>query len=328
MSWFKDDSYSFPIFLAVGLHLTIATVGIVAVDFNDNETKQPKKPVIVNATVIDISDTIIGKREAQEKIAKQQAAQKRKNDIAKKALEKQKKQLAQAKQRKVEAAEKAKKIAAEKEKKLAEEKRKADDAKKKQLAEEKRKADDAKKKLLAQEAEEARLAQEAENEKQRQVEAAKAEREQKEQELLRQLEADRIANEERKRQEEAERIAEEKKIADEIAAAEAEKQAAEEAEMVLSISDLINTRVAAVWSRPPSARNGMKAKLRINFFPNGEISYAEVTEGSGDALFDQRTLDAVNKVEKIEELADVDSYVFERNFRQIDLIFNPQDLRN
>jgi len=39
-------------------------------------------------------------------------------------------------------------------------------------------------------------------------------------------------------------------------------------------------------------------------------------------LFDQRAVDAVYKVRRIEELATVDSYIFERNFRQIDLIFN------
>jgi colicin import membrane protein len=68
--------------------------------------------------------------------------------------------------------------------------------------------------------------------------------------------------------------------------------------------------------------------LRIDFFPTGEISNVQVTEGSGDALFDQRTLDAVYKVKRIEELADIDSITFERNFRKIDLIFNPKDLRN
>jgi colicin import membrane protein len=317
MKWLKEDNYGFPILLAIGLHAGIVLIGLVAVDFSDNEKQQPKRPVIVNATVIDIAETVIGKREAKEQAAKQQAVnsaekrkkeaeQKRQKEIERKAIEEKQKQLAQAKQIKEKAA--------------------ADAAKKenerKQEAEKKRLEQENEKKRLAQEAEKKRLDKQAADDKKR-----------REQELVRQAEAERLAEEERKREAEAARIAEEKKQAEEAAAqaaaAEEEKQrAAEEAQMVQSISSLINSRITAVWNRPPSARNGMKTQLRIYFLPNGEVRDAQVTNGSGDALFDQRAVDAVYKVGRIEELADVDSYTFERNFRQIDLIFNPQDLRN
>ncbi|MFT2099222.1 cell envelope integrity protein TolA [Marinomonas sp. 2405UD66-6] len=320
MKWLKDDSYGLPVLLAVGLHAVILVAGVVAVDFSDDEKQQPKRPVIVNATVIDISDTIIGKREAEERAAKQQAAnaaakrkqeaeQKRKKEAEQKALEAREKQLAQAKRVKEREAAEA---AARKEKE------------RQQVAEQKR---------LEQENEKKRLAQEKEREKQRLEKQAEEERKRKEQELIRQAEAERLADEERKRQAEAARLAEEKKQAEEAAAqaaaAEQERlRAAEEAQMVQSISSLINSRITSVWNRPPNARNGMKTQLRIYFLPNGEVRDTQVTKGSGDALFDQRAVDAVYKVGRIEELADVDSYTFERNFRQIDLIFNPQDLRN
>jgi colicin import membrane protein len=71
----------------------------------------------------------------------------------------------------------------------------------------------------------------------------------------------------------------------------------------------------------------MKTQLRIFFLPTGEVDLVNVTESSGDALFDQRTVDAVYKMGRIEELAELDPFVFERNFRTVDLIFNPQDLR-
>jgi colicin import membrane protein len=54
----------------------------------------------------------------------------------------------------------------------------------------------------------------------------------------------------------------------------------------------------------------------------------QVTKSSGNNLFDQKAVDAVYKVKRIEEIAELDSYVFERNFRQVDLVFNPQDLRH
>lgn len=324
MSWLKEDSYGIPVLLALGIHAGIILTGIIAIDFSDNETKKPKTPVIVNATIIDISNTVIGKRESKEKEAKRQAivaAEKRKRELAqktkknneRKALEEKKKKQAQAKIK----ADKAKKEEA-KRKKIAADKKEN----------ERKQADE--KKRLAQELESKRLKQAAE--KKRLEQKAADAKEAKEQELIRRLEADRLANEERKRQEEAQRLAEQKRqaeIAAAKAAAEVERQrASEEAQMVQSISSLINSRVTSAWIRPPSARNGMKTKLRINFLPNGEVLKVEVTEGSGDLLFDQKAVDAVNKVRRIEELADVDSYTFERNFRQVDLIFNPQDLRN
>lgn len=313
MKWLRSDSYSIPTVLAIGLHVAIVVAGFVAIDFSDNEIPKPKRPPIVNATVVDISQTIIGKRESDEKAAKQQAAalaekkkkeaeQARKKETQRKALEEKQKQLAQAKQAKEKA--EAEKQEAERKKKAAEQKR------------------------IAQEAESKRLAQEQADKKRL---AEKEASEKKKQELARKAEADRLAEEERKRQEEAAKLAEKKKAeeaAAKAAAEEAMQRAADEAQMVQSISGLINDRVTAAWIRPPSARNNMKAQLRIYFLPNGEVMNAQITKSSGDALFDQRAVDAVYKVRKIEELSKVDSYVFERNFRQVDLIFNPQDLRN
>ncbi|MGO2356533.1 MAG: cell envelope integrity protein TolA [Marinomonas foliarum] len=307
MKWLRVDSYSIPIILAVGLHLSIVIAGLLTIGFSDEEQKKPKRPPIVNATVIDISQTIIGKREAEERAANQQAAalaeqkkkqaeQNRKKEAQRKALEEKEKQLARAKQQAQEKAEAQKK-----------------EAEQKREAERQRVAKETESKRLAQEAEKKRLAEQQAKDKQRKEEA------------------ERQAEEERKRQEEATRLAEEKKKAEEaaaLAAAEEAKRQAAEAQMVQSISGLINDRVTANWNRPPSARNGMKTYLRIYFLPNGEVRNVDVTRSSGDALFDQKAVDAVYKVRKIDELSEIDSYVFERNFRQVDLIFNPQDLRN
>jgi colicin import membrane protein len=313
MKWLRTDNYSIPTVLAIGLHASIIIAGFVVVDFSDNELLQPKRPPIVNATVVDISQTIIGKQEAEERAAQQQAAlaekkrrneeQSRKKEAERKALEDKQRQLAQAKQAKEQ-----------------EEAQRRENEQKKQ-------AQEVEKKRIAQEAEKKRLAQEAEKKRLVEKEAENKKRE----ELARKAEADRLAEEERKRQEEAARLAEQKKVeeaAARAAAEEAKQRAADEAQMVQSISSLINNRVTAAWIRPPSARNNMVAQLRIYFLPNGEVMNAQITKSSGDALFDQRAVDAVYKVRKIEELSKVDSYVFERNFRQIDLIFNPQDLRN
>ncbi|AEF54801.1 cell envelope integrity protein TolA [Marinomonas posidonica] len=320
MKWLRSDSYSLPVALAIGLHAGIVLTAVLAVDFSDSKKTEPKRPVIVNAKVVDVSQTIIGQREAEKKAAQKQAAaiakqkkkaaeQARKKEIARKALEDKRKKAAQAQRKKEQDAAKKKQEA---ERKAAEQKRIA------QATEKKKQAQEAEKKRLAEEKRQQEL---------------KRQQKQREEALIRQAEADRLAEQERKRQEEAARLAEEKRakeLAAQKAAAEeeAKRLAAEETQMVQSISSLINARVAAAWSRPPSARNGMKTELRIDFLPNGEVMNAQVIKGSGDALFDQRALDAINKVRRIEELAEVDSYIFERNFRKVDLIFNPQDLRN
>ncbi|MBJ7538191.1 cell envelope integrity protein TolA [Marinomonas transparens] len=320
MKGFRKDGYGLPVLLAIGLHAAIIVAGLISVDFSSKDAPIPKRPPIVNASIVDVSQTIIGKREAEKKAAQKRKAaltekkkkaeeQKRKKNAQRKALEEKKKKLAQAKAK--EKAEKEKKLKQQaREKKQREEKAKA--LKLKEEKEKKRLAEIKSKELAKKKAQEL--------EEQRKKEAAK-------------VEAARIAEEERKRQEETAREAEKQRLAEEAAskaAAEelAKQQAFEEAQMVQSISGLINNRVTAAWIRPPNARNGMITHLRIYFLPNGEVRDVEVTKSSGDGLFDQRAADAVKKVRQIEELADVDSYIFERNFRQVDLIFNPQDLRN
>ncbi|BFM48254.1 cell envelope integrity protein TolA [Marinomonas sp. THO17] len=320
MKWLRSDSYSLPIVLALVLHTGVVLAAFFAVGFGTSERKEPKQPVIVNAKIIDVSDTIIGRREAEQRAAEKRAAalaekkrkeaaeQARQREVARKALEEKQKQVAQAKRLKEQAAAKQRQEA---ERKALEQKRIAQEAEKKRLEEQKR------------------IAEQKRQEEVKRVEEQKR----REEALVRQAEADRLAEQERKRQEEAARIAAQKKAEQEAARQaaaeeEAKRRAADEAQMVQSMSDLINARVTAAWIRPPSARNGMKTELRIFFLPNGEVMSAQVMRSSGDAIFDRNALNAVYRVQRIEELSDVDSYIFERNFRQVDLIFNPQDLRN
>ncbi|MCY4531090.1 MAG: cell envelope integrity protein TolA [Gammaproteobacteria bacterium] len=79
------------------------------------------------------------------------------------------------------------------------------------------------------------------------------------------------------------------------------------------------------WSRPPSARNGMQAVLRVFLVPTGEVTSVVVEESSGNDAFDQSALLAVRKAERFEVPAD--SSQFERNFREFTVVFRPEDLR-
>lgn len=111
----------------------------------------------------------------------------------------------------------------------------------------------------------------------------------------------------------------------ETAAAEAARN---EFELVQSATGLIQQLVQNHWSRPPSARNGMRAVIQIRMLPTGELLDATITESSGDAAFDRSAENAVYRAAPFSELQDLPINVFNNNFRSLSLIFEPQDLLN
>jgi colicin import membrane protein len=144
---------------------------------------------------------------------------------------------------------------------------------------------------------------ELEQEQRRQLELAEAQRQQE------------SRDRERQRQEEA-------------ANAAAAELASSEFEMVQSGMAIIQQAVQSVWSRPPSARNGMRAILQIRMLPTGELIDAVITESSGDPAFDRSAENAVYSAAPFRELQVLPSNVFNENFRSLSLIFQPEDLLN
>ncbi len=78
------------------------------------------------------------------------------------------------------------------------------------------------------------------------------------------------------------------------------------------------------WSRPPSARNGMSAKLLVELIPTGELVAVSIVESSGNAAFDRSAEQAVRQARRFE--VPEDNGVFERHFRQFYFLFQPEDL--
>ncbi len=192
--------------------------------------------------------------------------------------------------------------------------------------------------------EEEQLREQEEVERQRQVQ----EQREREQTVLRdreELERQRAqeAQRERERQErirveqqrelvEAERLRQEEEIerqrqAEEVAVIAAEA-ARTEFELVQSATALIQQALQQVWNRPPSARNGMRAILRIRMLPTGELLEASITQTSGDFAFDRSAENAVYSASPFAELQNLPINVFNTNFRTLSLIFEPEDLLN
>ncbi|WOX06562.1 cell envelope integrity protein TolA [Microbulbifer pacificus] len=183
----------------------------------------------------------------------------------------------------------------------------AEDQKRKAAAERKKKEEADKKRK----ADEARKKQEA-------ADKARKEKERKEKE--------------RKEKERKEKLEQERKSAFEEALEDEEEiqDASDDATAVMSVAQAIQQRIQAVWSRPPSARNGMVVEVQINFVPTGRVVAATITQGSGNAAVDRSVLTAIKKVEVFPEVADVareEPSLFERQIRTTKLIFRPEDLR-
>lgn len=86
----------------------------------------------------------------------------------------------------------------------------------------------------------------------------------------------------------------------------------------------IYRRVVANWSRPPSARNGMQARLQVELVPTGDVVAVMLIESSGSAVFDQSAEAAVKKAGRFE--VPKENAIFERYFRRFTLLFKPEDL--
>ena len=154
--------------------------------------------------------------------------------------------------------------------------------------------------------------------------AEEAQREQEQQERIRVEQQRELAEAERLRQEEE---VERQRQAEEVAVAAGEA-ARTEFELVQSATALIQQALQQVWNRPPSARNGMRAILRIRMLPTGELLEASITQSSGDSAFDRSAENAVYSASPFSELQNLPINVFNTNFRTLSLIFEPEDLLN
>ena len=206
---------------------------------------------------------------------------------------------------------------------------------------------------LQEEAERAAQARaEAEAERQRQQEEAErraeAERQRQQEEAERQAEAERQrqqeeaerqAEAERKRQQEEAEAARQRELAERAAQANAsslESMISEEQQSIANaeqareaangFKNLVRRYVEQSWNLPPSASRQLRAIVRIQLLPTGELVGATITQSSGDAAFDRSVINAVERAAPFREMSELDASV-QRQFREFNLDFNPEDIR-
>lgn len=92
-----------------------------------------------------------------------------------------------------------------------------------------------------------------------------------------------------------------------------------------SMQALIKTYVEQKWSRPPSAKSGMQALLKITLLSTGEVAGVRVMQSSGNSSFDRSAEQAVHKAGPFRELMDLKPHQREA-FREFNMLFKPEDI--
>ena len=133
----------------------------------------------------------------------------------------------------------------------------------------------------------------------------------------------RRAEQERKRQDRLRELSEQ---STQLALAEelADLRDAETDAETMTYAAAIRQAIVEAWSRPPSARLGMQARLRVDLVPSGDLLAVTVLESSGNPAFDRSAEVAVRKVGRFD--VPKESRLFEKSFRRFTLLFKPEDL--
>jgi len=105
-----------------------------------------------------------------------------------------------------------------------------------------------------------------------------------------------------------------------------------EVQQALDIASAVNyikDEIGDNWVRPANARNGMVVELIIYLVPTGEVVNVEVSyrDASATDAFVASVVKAVKKVRRFNKLSQLDSELFDANFRQFTVKFKPEDLR-
>lgn len=111
-------------------------------------------------------------------------------------------------------------------------------------------------------------------------------------------------------------------LAIEQEAAELEQSTSDD--VAMSYHMAIYKRIVDNWSRPVSARNGMRTDLIVHLVPTGDVANVTLVRSSGDVAFDRSAEQAIRRAGNFD--VPTEPELFETHFRDLPVIFSPQDL--
>ena len=90
---------------------------------------------------------------------------------------------------------------------------------------------------------------------------------------------------------------------------------------ILRVSAIIQERISSIWIKPNSLSESLIAKVLIKLAPSGEILNFSLIEPSSNTSFNESILTAMNKMTFFEEVLSLERKLFEKNFRNFNLVF-------
>ena len=96
----------------------------------------------------------------------------------------------------------------------------------------------------------------------------------------------------------------------------------EQQEISLYANNIIKT-VEDAWMKPKNIPGGLVANIKLRIKPNGRIIKSELIKSSGNIRFDNSALQAVRRVEAFHFFDSISSRVYEKEFKNIAISFNP-----
>lgn len=89
---------------------------------------------------------------------------------------------------------------------------------------------------------------------------------------------------------------------------------------------IIARRISENWHRPPSARRNMRTLLKITLTHAGKVQNVQIVDTSGNRAFDLSAEEATLKSE-FPEIQELSPSEYTKYFREINILFDPQNLR-
>ena len=96
----------------------------------------------------------------------------------------------------------------------------------------------------------------------------------------------------------------------------------EQQEISLYANNIIKT-VEDAWMKPKNIPEGLVANIKLRIKPNGRIIKSELIKSSGNIRFDNSALQAVRRVEAFHFFNSISSRLYEKEFKNIAISFNP-----
>lgn len=96
-------------------------------------------------------------------------------------------------------------------------------------------------------------------------------------------------------------------------------------DLAAHFDELIKSRAAEGWTRPPSSSKELSVELQISISPDGTVTSVDVAKTSGDLAFDKSAVAAVMNIGILTEMQEMKPSDINR-FKSFNMKFTPEDL--